>query len=92
MLELGKDEIRYHENLSATTDKFETDIVFACGPLAKKLFDNLQDRKKGIWCENSSELAEKILEKIQDGDYILVKGSNSMKMNRVIEAIKNSAA
>ncbi|MDR1333979.1 MAG: UDP-N-acetylmuramoyl-tripeptide--D-alanyl-D-alanine ligase [Holosporaceae bacterium] len=89
MLELGKNEVFYHENLSATLDKFGIDIVFACGHLAKKLFDNLRDCKKGTWCENSSELAEKVLEKIQKGDCILVKGSNSMKMNRIVEAIKS---
>jgi UDP-N-acetylmuramoyl-tripeptide--D-alanyl-D-alanine ligase len=64
-------------------------MVLACGHLAKKLFDNLRDCKKGIWCENSLDLVEAVLEKIQDGDCILVKGSNSMKMNCIVEAIKN---
>jgi UDP-N-acetylmuramoyl-tripeptide--D-alanyl-D-alanine ligase len=89
MLELGKDEIRYHENLSATIDKFGIDMVFACGFLAKRLFDNLRDCKKGIWCENSVELSQKILEETQNGDCILIKGSNSMKMQHIIDAIKN---
>jgi UDP-N-acetylmuramoyl-tripeptide--D-alanyl-D-alanine ligase len=89
MLELGNDTIHYHENLSATVDKFGIDAVFACGPLAKRLFDNLRDCKKGVWCENSSELAKKILEEVQDGDAILIKGSNFMKMNYIVDAIKN---
>ncbi|MDR1236041.1 MAG: UDP-N-acetylmuramoyl-tripeptide--D-alanyl-D-alanine ligase [Holosporaceae bacterium] len=90
MLELGKDEIHLHENLSATIDKFETDIVFACGPLAKKLFDNLRDCKKGAWCPNSAELLEKVRGNLQNGDCILVKGSNSTKMNLIVDAIKKS--
>jgi UDP-N-acetylmuramoyl-tripeptide--D-alanyl-D-alanine ligase len=89
MRELGRDEILYHENLSATVDKFGVDMVFACGSLAKRLFDNLIDRKKGIWCENSAELAQKISEEIQNGDCILVKGSNSMKMQNIVNAIKS---
>ncbi|MDR2781698.1 MAG: UDP-N-acetylmuramoyl-tripeptide--D-alanyl-D-alanine ligase [Holosporaceae bacterium] len=88
MLELGKDEVYFHENLSPLIDKFEINLVFACGRLAKKMFDNLQDHKKGAWCENSQDLAEKVLEKIQNGDCILVKGSNSMKMDFIVNAIK----
>ncbi|MDR0753513.1 MAG: UDP-N-acetylmuramoyl-tripeptide--D-alanyl-D-alanine ligase [Holosporaceae bacterium] len=90
MCELGKDAVRYHENLSATIDKSRIEVVFACGSLAKQLFDNLRECKRGVWCENSTELAEKILGKIRNGDGILVKGSNSMKMNHIINAIKNS--
>jgi UDP-N-acetylmuramoyl-tripeptide--D-alanyl-D-alanine ligase len=89
MLELGEKEVFYHENLSAAADKFGIDTVFACGCLSKKLFNNLRDCKKGAWCEKSSELVEKVLESIQNGDCILVKGSNSMKMNCIVEAIKN---
>ena len=89
MLDLGKDAVRYHEDLSATIDKFGIDVVFSCGILAKRLFNNLRDCKKGAWCENSSELAKKILGEIQDGDTVLVKGSNSMKMNYIVDAIKN---
>ncbi|MDR2645833.1 MAG: UDP-N-acetylmuramoyl-tripeptide--D-alanyl-D-alanine ligase [Holosporaceae bacterium] len=91
MCELGKDAGRYHENLSATIDKSGIDVVFACGSLAKRLFDNLRDCKKGVWCENSTELAKKILEEIRNGDGVLVKGSNSMKMNHIVNIIKNSA-
>ncbi|MDR0581023.1 MAG: UDP-N-acetylmuramoyl-tripeptide--D-alanyl-D-alanine ligase [Holosporaceae bacterium] len=90
MRELGKDAGRYHENLSATVDKFGIDVVFACGFLAKQLFDNLTECKKGVWCENSTELAKKILGEIRNGDGILVKGSNSMKMNHIVNTIKNS--
>ncbi|MDR2157717.1 MAG: UDP-N-acetylmuramoyl-tripeptide--D-alanyl-D-alanine ligase [Holosporaceae bacterium] len=90
MLELGKDAIHYHRNLSATIDKFGIDAVFACGPLAKQLFDNLRDCKKGAWAENSLELSKKVLESIQDGDCVLVKGSNSMKMNLIVEQVQKS--
>ncbi|MDR0555760.1 MAG: UDP-N-acetylmuramoyl-tripeptide--D-alanyl-D-alanine ligase [Holosporaceae bacterium] len=89
MLELGKDSVHYHRNLSATVDKFGIDVVFACGSLAKHLFDNLRDCKKGAWCENSAELAEKIPGGIQKGDCVLVKGSNSMKMNCLGDVLKN---
>ena len=89
MKELGKDSKHYHANLSAAIDKFGIDVVFACGELAKYLFNNLQEHKKGLWCENSEELSKKIIEFIKPEDKILVKGSCSMNMNKVVEAIYN---
>jgi UDP-N-acetylmuramoyl-tripeptide--D-alanyl-D-alanine ligase len=88
MLELGSSGVYHHENLSAAVDKFGVDLVFACGKLSKFFFDNLREEKKGAWCENSAQISEKVLVKIQDGDCVLVKGSNSMSMNLVVEAIK----
>ncbi|GHU12141.1 UDP-N-acetylmuramoyl-tripeptide--D-alanyl-D-alanine ligase [Alphaproteobacteria bacterium] len=88
MRELGPDSVRFHENLAPTIDKFGIDKVFACGDLSKYLFDNLLEEKKGCWCANSMELAEKVVENIADGDCILIKGSNSMKMKYIVDFIK----
>ena len=87
MKELGKNSRFFHENLSSTIDKFDVDLVFACGELAKYLFENLREEKRGGWYENSQKLSENIISKIQKGDKILVKGSNSMQMNKIVEAI-----
>lgn len=87
MLELGRDAIHYHENLSAAIDKFNIDLVFACGSLSKHLFDNLQEHKKGVWCSSSQELSSIVADSIKDGDCILVKGSHSMNMKTVVEKL-----
>ena len=89
MKELGKDSRFFHENLSSTIDKFGVNLVFACGELAKYLFENLREEKRGGWYENSQKLSENIVSKIQKGDKILVKGSNSMYMNKIVEAINH---
>lgn len=90
MLELGQNAIFYHENLSATIDKYDIDLVFACGNLSKHLFDNLSEGKKGAWRENSHELAENVLNEIKYGDCILVKGSHSMNMDYIVNDLKNN--
>lgn len=87
MKELGRDSKFFHENLSSTIDKFGVDLVFACGELSKYLFENLREEKRGGWYENSQKLSEDIVLKIQKGDKVLVKGSNSMQMNKVTEAV-----
>lgn len=90
MKELGRDSRLFHENLSSSIDKFGVNLVFACGELSKYLFENLREEKRGGWYENSQKLSEDIVLKIQKGDKILVKGSNSMQMNKIVEAIKNA--
>jgi len=90
MKELGRNGRFFHENLSPTIDKFGIDLVFACGDLSKYLFDNLRGEKRGGWYENSQKLSEDIVLKIQKGDKILVKGSNSMQMNKVVEAVSHA--
>ncbi len=90
MLELGTNAVYYHENLSATIDKFGIDLVFACGELSKRLFDNLQQSRQGAWCEDSRVLATVVAENVRDSDCVLVKGSHSMKMNVVTDFLKNN--
>ena len=90
MKELGKDSRFFHENLAPTIDKFGVDLVFACGELSRYLFENLREEKRGGWYENSQKLSEEIVSKIQKDDKILVKGSNSMQMNKIVEAINHA--
>ena len=90
MKELGKDSQFFHENLAPTIDKFSVDLIFACGKLSKYLFKNLPKGKRGGWYENSQKLSEDIVSKLQKGDKILVKGSNSMQMNKIVEAINHA--
>lgn len=91
MLELGPNSRHYHENLSSTIDKFGIDSVFACGENSKFLFDNLQNHKKGAWRENAKELSCVIPEYImKEKSLVLVKGSRSMKMDTIVESIRQS--
>ncbi|MDR1361974.1 MAG: UDP-N-acetylmuramoyl-tripeptide--D-alanyl-D-alanine ligase [Holosporaceae bacterium] len=89
MLALGPDSVRLHENLAPTLDKFGIDLVFACGEMSRHLFNNLQEKKKGCWCENSTELAAKLLSEINSGDCLLLKGSHSMRMDIIVDAIRH---
>lgn len=89
MLELGKDAPHMHANISATIDKYKIDKVFACGPLTKYLFDNLQNDKRGEWAENSKQLSESVSDSIQDGDCVLIKGSHSMHMDFIVDYLQN---
>jgi UDP-N-acetylmuramoyl-tripeptide--D-alanyl-D-alanine ligase len=90
MLELGQRSVYFHENLSSTIDKYGIDKVFACGTLAQHLFNNLQEEKKGVWCEDVKAMAGVLLEEVQDGDCLLIKGSRSMHMDYIVDFLKDS--
>lgn len=89
MLELGQDSVIYHENLSATISRYGINLVFVCGHFGKIFFDNLQEKFKGGFADNSEELAKIVLQNIQNGDCVLVKGSNSMNMKTIVNAMKD---
>lgn len=90
MKELGVDGVYFHENLSPLIDKYEIDLVFACGELSKYMYDNLRICKKGMWKANSEMLAEHIVNEILEGDCIMIKGSRSMKMENIVDKICDS--
>ncbi|MBI2039134.1 MAG: UDP-N-acetylmuramoyl-tripeptide--D-alanyl-D-alanine ligase [Candidatus Niyogibacteria bacterium] len=90
MLELGKFTIEAHRAM-ADHAKECADIVFTVGPRAKFIADELSahgfDAEK-LQRFSSAEEAGHALEKIiQPGDLILVKGSQSMRMERIVEEI-----
>lgn len=89
MLELGKYTIEAHKALGARLDK--VDMLFAVGPRAKFI---AQEARKNNFCEQgifeysaSAEAAKELEKIIKPGDLILVKGSQSMRMERVVEEI-----
>lgn len=90
MKELGSNEISFHENLSATIDKYGIDAVFTCGELSKYTYNNLQKHKQKCWCKTSIDLIEPVIKYLEKGDCILIKGSRSMKMENIVNAIRDT--
>ena len=90
MLELGKFTVQAHQKVGQSL-KGVADIVIACGMRAKFIAEELKNRRfpaKSLIIVSDSFEAGKELEKIiQPGDLILVKGSQSMRMERAVEEI-----
>jgi UDP-N-acetylmuramoyl-tripeptide--D-alanyl-D-alanine ligase len=91
MLELGKFTIEEHKKAGRLVKEYNIDLLFTVGPRAKFIAD--EARAVGFNPENifefsSSDEAKKPLqEKIKEGDLILVKGSQAMRMEKIIEEI-----
>jgi UDP-N-acetylmuramoyl-tripeptide--D-alanyl-D-alanine ligase len=89
MLELGVHSAELHSGLLDPVEAADVDKVFVCGEHMRHLWAELPARRRGVHKATSAELIEPLLETIQSGDIIMVKGSLGSKMAVVVDAIKH---
>ena len=88
MLELGRDAPFLHRSLFEAVDGAGVDKLFACGPHMKGLYDTLPAAMQGGYEPAASALAPLVLQSLQAGDAIIVKGSNGTRLGPLVDAIK----
>jgi len=86
MRELGDHGPALHAGLAPDTAA-AADLVFACGPLMRGLFDAIPPARRGAWAETSGALAPAVAAALRDGDAVLVKGSLGMRMAEIVRAL-----
>lgn len=89
MLELGTEEVRFHQDLAAPliANGFERILLF--GPLMAHLAKELH--QKGAPCQHFStreELVKVLINEARSGDTVLIKGSKSTRMDLVWSALE----
>lgn len=92
MLEIGKYTMEAHEKIGAIASKV-VDILFAVGPRAKFIAEGARTagmpRRNVLEFDTSEEARGAVQSAIRKGDYILVKGSHAMQLEKVVEDIKS---
>jgi UDP-N-acetylmuramoyl-tripeptide--D-alanyl-D-alanine ligase len=86
MLELGDAGPAEHAALAADTVR-AADVVFACGPLMRHLFEALPVALRGGHAPDAAALAPVVAERIAAGDAILIKGSLGSRMKTIVAAL-----
>lgn len=97
MLELGKHTIEAHEKIGALV-KENADVLFTVGLRAKDIAEGAREvypanggagmQKENIFeFLNAREAGEKLRDFIRGGDFILIKGSQGMRMERTVEQV-----
>ncbi len=92
MGELGTSEVALHQGIADLDAVNRIDVFHAVGPLMKAFYEALPEEKRGVWVEASDDLAQMITTLVNAGDLIMVKGSNSMKLAKIVDAIRKIGA
>ncbi len=90
MLELGLSEVQEHVNISKFARLDKIDKIYCVGPRMRKLFDVLPSSKRGFWTETAQEMQHVLVNKLENGDIVMIKGSFSMGMNTIVNKLKDT--
>jgi len=88
MAELGGDAELLHAHTGRVIREAGIKNLLATGPLSRSAVEAFGSG--GQWFETVAELADELQTSIGDGDVVLVKGSRSMGMERVVRALTSS--
>ena len=88
MKELGGEAAAMHAALAQHPALASIDTVHCIGPMMAHLHRALPDAQRGQWADTSAEIACDVRHKLDSGDVVLAKGSLSMKVATVVDAIR----
>tara|TARA_Y100001970_G_C14229711_1_gene857856 strand:- start:1389 stop:2696 length:1308 start_codon:yes stop_codon:yes gene_type:complete len=84
MLELGKSGTSEHKKIGQLINKCKFNIIFTYGDLMKIAFNEINgEKKQKFHYTDIKKLKKKIKAIIKPGDYIFLKGSRSMSLEKI---------
>jgi UDP-N-acetylmuramoyl-tripeptide--D-alanyl-D-alanine ligase len=88
MLELGATSDELHAGLCGDIVNQGIDLVMMCGTHMQSLADILPAPQHGGLYENAQACLDALRKQVQDGDTIMIKGSNASGMHSLVQALK----
>ena len=88
MLELGKHSKKLHKIISRCINQTSIDNVNVIGKYMKTTYENLNKSKKGLILKKKSQIIDLIKNDINNNDYLMIKGSNSTGLNKIVSNLK----
>jgi UDP-N-acetylmuramoyl-tripeptide--D-alanyl-D-alanine ligase len=88
MKELGPTGADLHGDLADLEALAAIDTVHCIGPLMQTLYARLPAEKQGMWTHTADEMQAQVARRLDSGDVVLVKGSLSMKLSVIVDAIR----
>ena len=83
MLELGKNSKFLHKRISNIINKSDIDKTFVYGKKSVETYKFLNKNKKGVVLNNLSSFDDKISKLLKNGDFLMIKASNAMKLHKL---------
>jgi UDP-N-acetylmuramoyl-tripeptide--D-alanyl-D-alanine ligase len=100
MLELGSEEEAAHREAGQQAAKMKLDCFIGVGDRMKKGVEEFrkgvkavsgkESQCKGVWFESPEEAKFYLQEIMEPGDLVLIKGSQGMRMEKVVEEVMNN--
>ncbi|NWG71769.1 MAG: UDP-N-acetylmuramoyl-tripeptide--D-alanyl-D-alanine ligase [Parvularculaceae bacterium] len=90
MLELGPEGPTLHASLAPALSAARVDRLFVAGTLMARLFDAAPAGMRAAAAPDAAGLVAAVLGELEDGDIVVVKGSNGSKVSLVARALENN--
>ena len=87
MGELGDDAVELHQQVGAAAKSAGIDRLLATGDLSRNTVAAFGEG--GAWYDSTNELSAALKALVDQGSNVLVKGSRSMRMERVVAALRD---
>lgn len=91
MKELGSDTEKFHREIGVNISSTRVGAVFLYGAETESTYEMVKSSNPGLNCFHSihfEELKSRILEYVAAGDLVLLKGSRSMELERLVEPLQ----
>ena len=88
MGELGADELEFHAGLAKPLEEAGFDRVIVKGESMRALRGALPQKLRAAWTETIDDAFEALKHEIQEGDVLLVKGSNAAQLGQLVQRLK----
>ena len=89
MLELGKHSVKQHKLITKIVNKSKINQVYVIGKYIKETFKGLKLNKKAKILNNKFDIIDIINKNLNNNDYLMIKGSNSTGLHKIIDNLKH---
>lgn len=87
MLELGDNETEVHRSIAHWIKECGVDAAYLVGRRMLVVYEALPDKEKKYWFDNPTSAGAAVCETLEEGDIVLVKGSQGMRMEKAVELL-----
>lgn len=88
MLELGEQSSKLHVELQKDVLTTNSEMVFTVGPHMRELGDRLAADCQVVPGETSADIKQDLLNSLDFGDAVMIKGSNGMQLGSLVSLIR----
>ena len=88
MLELGKYSKKLHKDAADFINRTKIDKVYVYGKDILETFNKIRPQKRGKILNSKNDILNFVIKDIKNGEYLMIKGSNSTGLNRISQNLK----